>query len=1053
MKALKYYLVCTFWLITLVVYAKSGVPRIVINSGGHSGKIFNILFTPGGEQIVSISEDKTIRIWDARTGELVKKFESEIAKGPAGMFYASSMSPDGKYLAVAGYPVPTEEGNHIILIDVEKGEQVGTAKGHNNVINSLDFTGNGKYLASGSDDGTIKIWAVAESHTMAEVTTLDVGSRVTGLSFNDKNQSLAVASDQREVIVYDLLKLNEGATSFSPRMLKGHKDLVNKVAYAPDGTFIASSSLNNELILWKPDGTVVKNFDDQKSIINALTFSHDSKILVAMDVAGHGTSYSIPSGNKFAEFNGHDNTVFSADFSPESASGNYLVATAGGNNNVIYIWNPINGRSQQTIKGDGSVMWDLSFGDGMKLFIANEPSRNDRVQYTYQFDFETFGITSKPGKPNDKFLEVANKLVTQTGIYTIEVSKGGIIQNDEFEDGRILDYQVMTNGNVIVGSDFSLKEYSPQGEMIKEYVGHTAGIRSVTVSEDGRYMASGSEDQTIRVWNLKEKGSIPSMRDIFEADDWMTYFESLEVDSLTYQASEEAWQGVITYLQEIGDKTYRDIQEVHAGVGAVVVPFANMFVSNSGEWVVWTPSGYFSCSSDGAQYFGWHINQGIEKLAEFYTAEQYFDILFRPETLVKSMAQGRRVVDILKGEGEKIFDLTKLNRPSAAFFDIHNLAFGEFKQLDFNKGKYETQSKTLELDIDIYDGGGGVKEVNLYQNNKLIIIDDEFETSGQEGQQYRKQYHVNLTNGDNDFKVVVKNYQKIESRGDELSIRYVGDIMATTNLHILAVGINEYKNPAYNLNYAQPDAKSFVDKVIEKGNKMFKSVRKTEIYDTEATKENILKAFESIISQAKQEDVFVFYYAGHGTLDEDNNSEYYLVPTNITKLYGDPQQLQEKGISASELKTYLAQVKSQKQLILMDACHSGGALKSMNVRAAASEEKAIVQLARASGVVMLASSGTQQFATEFEVLQHGVFTYALLEALDGEADSGDEKVTVNELKIYMEERVPELSQQYGGKAQYPTGFVHGNDFPISIVYADVEEDANEEVNEDGGDDQ
>ncbi|MEQ8927465.1 MAG: caspase family protein, partial [Fulvivirga sp.] len=793
--------------------------------------------------------------------------------------------------------------------------------------------------------------------------------------------------------------------------------------------------------------TVVKEFDGVKNVINALTFSHDSKILVAMDILGKGTSYSIPSGNKFADFNGHDNTVFSADFSPESATGNYLVATAGGNNNVIYVWNPINGRSQQTIKGHGSTVWDLRFGEGLQLYIANEQSKSEKIRHQFRFDFATFGLTANPGRPDDNFLEEANKQVKQTGIYTIELGRGNTIANNEFEDGRILDFQVMSNGHVIIGSDFSLKEYNGTGAMIKEYLGHTAGIRTVTVTKDGKYMVSGSEDQTIRIWNLSDKGELPSMREIFEAEEWQEYFTSLEVDSMTYKPTEEAWQGVISYLQQVGDKTYRDIEDVHANLGATVLPFANMFISDEGEWVVWNPAGYFSCSSDGGQYFGWHINQGIEKLAEFYTAEQYFDILYRPELMVKSMTQGRRVLDILRGEGEQIFDLTKLNRPSAAFFNINNLAFGEFKQLDYHEGRYETQSKTLELDVDIYDGGGGIKEVNIYQNNKLIIIDDEFESVGTEGKQVIKQYHVNLTNGINDFEVVVKNFQKIESKGDHLKIKYVGEIMATTNLHILSVGINKYKNPAYNLNYAQPDAKSFTDKIITNGSKMFRSIRKTEIYDTEATKENIIKGFESIIATAKPEDVFVFYYAGHGTLDEDNNNEYYLVPTNITKLYGDPEQLQEKGISATELKGYLAQVKSQKQLILMDACHSGGALKSINVRAAASEEKAIVQLARASGVVMIASSGTQQFASEFEVLQHGVFTYALLEALDGEADSGDEKVTVNELKIYMEERVPELSEQHGGQAQYPTGFVHGNDFPISIIYKPEEEVVEESIEE------
>ena len=113
----------------------------------------------------------------------------------------------------------------------------------------------------------------------------------------------------------------------------------------------------------------------------------------------------------------------------------------------------------------------------------------------------------------------------------------------------------------------------------------------------------------------------------------------------------------------------------------------------------------------------------------------------------------------------------------------------------------------------------------------------------------------------------------------------------------------------------------------------------------------------------------------------------------------------------------------------------------MNVRALGGDEKAIVQLARSSGVIWIASSGSKQFATEFEVLKHGVFTYSLLEALDGKADQGgDNKVTVNELRLYMEERVPELTKQYGGDAQFPTSYIHGNDFPISVTAKAKEEE-------------
>ena len=81
------------------------------------------------------------------------------------------------------------------------------------------------------------------------------------------------------------------------------------------------------------------------------------------------------------------------------------------------------------------------------------------------------------------------------------------------------------------------------------------------------------------------------------------------------------------------------------------------------------------------------------------------------------------------------------------------------------------------------------------------------------------------------------------------------------------------------------------------------------------------------------------------------------------------------------------------------------------------------------------ASGSSQLASEFETLGHGVFTYALLEGLEGNADRGslDKKVTVQELSSYLNDRVPELSEEYKGQAQYPHSYGFGQDFPLVIV--------------------
>lgn len=1023
---LRYQLAAVLFLFYQISHAQA--PKIVVNPLGHSAKIHNVLYTPDGRQIISISEDKTVRIWNAETGTMVRKFESLIGEGPEGMLYASAISPDGRLLAIAGYKVASESENYIAIIDLQKGIQAHTAIGHIDVINSLSFSGNGRYLASGGADNSVKIWRVDDAPILTVVTTIAIPSQVMSVAFNNVTQDLAVVHESNDILVYPLAALDRNLTKFLPRVFKKHKGPVNKIAYTLDGSYLASSSFNNELILWKPDGTTVKEFEGLQNPINAIAFSADSKIMVGLDVAGKGFSWGIPTGNKFTDFNGHDNTVFSAAFAP-SLKGNYVVASAGGINNEILLWNPINGLTVKRIKGKGNALQHLAFGAGLELLIGYETSKEKKPIYKNAFDFESLTLSRTPGQVATA--QETRKGISLSGPNSLDPQKGKRIQTDPDVDGRILDYHGLADGSVIVASDFSLKLFDKNGYLSKEFVGHYGAVRTIAISEDGRYLASGGEDQAVILWKLSDSGFAPTLRQAFEGKEWSDFFSSLEIDSLTNEPTKKAWREVITFLKSKGNKSYKTIEEVYRGLGEQVIPFATLFVTEDHEWICWTPRGYFSCSSSGGQYFGWHVNKGINQLAEYFDAEQYFELLYRPNELSNSFKAGKRVEEILVESGERIFDLSKLHRPSVAFFDV-TATTRATDLLRYDKGKYFTQARTVPLTIDIYDGGGGVQEVNIYQNDKLIISDKDVKTTA-EGQKRSKTYAVEMANETNVFKVKVVNFQKIESRVDELVIEYAGEVIATSTLHVLAVGINKYKNASYNLNYAQPDASSFVEKLNERSRTIFKSVNKVEIYDEDATKENIATGFKAMIARAKPEDVFLFYYAGHGTLDEDNNEEYYLVPTDVTKLYGDPEQLRVKGISATDIKGFLTQIKSQKQIVLMDACHSGGAVKSFSTRGVATDEKAMVQLARSSGVVMIASSGTKQFSTEFEALKHGVFTYALLEALDGKADNGDRKITVNEIKFYMEDRVPELTRQYGGQAQYPTGYITGNDFPISVL--------------------
>jgi WD40 repeat protein len=140
-----------------------GATQLMLDTGGHMSKVWKVLVTPDGKQIVSSSDDKVIRVWDIQTGKTVRTIRGQAGPGNEGKLYAIALSPDGKWLAAGGWTHPECAGRcgDVRLYDFASGRLAGLFKGHTNVVFGLAFSPDSTRLISGSGDTTAIIWDVA----------------------------------------------------------------------------------------------------------------------------------------------------------------------------------------------------------------------------------------------------------------------------------------------------------------------------------------------------------------------------------------------------------------------------------------------------------------------------------------------------------------------------------------------------------------------------------------------------------------------------------------------------------------------------------------------------------------------------------------------------------------------------------------------------------------------------------------------------------------------------------------------------------------------------
>nr|WP_294945068.1 caspase family protein [uncultured Mucilaginibacter sp.] len=363
---------------------------------------------------------------------------------------------------------------------------------------------------------------------------------------------------------------------------------------------------------------------------------------------------------------------------------------------------------------------------------------------------------------------------------------------------------------------------------------------------------------------------------------------------------------------------------------------------------------------------------------------------------------------------------------------------------------YNNTTGVAEITVNASAENDKVDEIRLFHNGKIVNLATRglFVTDNSTGTDTKK-YTLNLLPGVNNIRAVALNSQRTESQPDEVIVNYkaagqpnipvpanngangiIVQVDKSATMHLVVVGINAYKNPKMSLNYALADATAFKDEAEKDAHTIITNVKTYFVTDEKADKNGIVAAFTDVQKSAKPQDVFVFYYAGHGVISE-KHKEFYLVPNDVTDLKNVDEALAQNGIPSKMLQQYAIDIAAQKQVFILDACQSAGAFAQLMTNDA-NQQKSLAVVARSTGTHWIAASGSQQFAQEFAQLGHGAFTYVLLKAMKGEA-AANKMITVNGLKSFLQVQVPDLMKKYNGAPQYPATYGYGSDFPVQVT--------------------
>jgi WD40 repeat protein len=934
--------------------AQQGQPILRIETGTHSAGVGDAAVDAAGRIMVTVSDDKTARIWSLPDLRQLFVIRPDIGSGQAGVLYTAAISPDGRLVAIGGFRP------EVLLFDVASKELVQRWPDVPNSVLSLAFSADGNRLAAGLAKGGLRVWNVTTRELAAQDTEYDGG--IYGLSFA-KDGRLVTSCINGTLQVYDASgRLTRRATTELGRR-------PFQVRFNPSGKLIAAGFIDafavevhdadSLAIKTKPSLGMVKG----KSL-SRVAWGSDGSTLFAGGNSKFGNSNPV-----FAWSNSGGGEARRAAIGfPDSVGailplpdGHLVTVSREGDMAVV----AANGKSEFERK---TVAQDLNVGAR-----TDDPSRQLRLARDgKRVQWMPFGAVMTSGtKPRWLTFDTENLDLAVMAAPSPDtanwLAEAGALHVADWDDGltpRLNDRQLglkqgeraesvsVQDQRVLLGTHFGIHAFDDTGR--EAWVATSGPTYRVNQSGDGRVVVAAVDDGTIR---------------------WYRASDGLLLLSLFVTAD--------------GDR-----------------------------WIAYTPQGYYAASPGGEDLIGWHIGNGADRLADFFGASRLRDRFYRPDVVSRALValdplEALAQANAAKGTNTTMTTSAIDSTDLPPVIKIISPADGTQVTGDEVVVEYAFRSPSgqpVDEITTLMDGRPADLTRSLAPSAPALP-----EGTRQRGLapaadpgEIRARVAVAVPAG-REVEISLLAETANHRKSEPAHVRVTGrpasrQIVAVKRLNAVLVGISKYPDPRNQLMFAAKDVAD-IAKVLDtqRGAGLYNEINVKVLTDEAATRGNILKALNWLRQETRSDDTGVVFLSGHGVPEEGQ--------TFFLTYDAEPGDLAATAVTQSDLKNVLSRVPG-KVIAFIDICHAGSAVLQQGKNSVV-DMTSFVNIMRepGTGLIVFASATSYQPAEERAELQNGVFTSALKEGLLGGADFRRKgAIRTDELNTFLNERVAELTQ-------------------------------------------